>query len=368
MERITQVSNWNKMIAKLPNPHLLQSWEWAQLKSRFGWRTWPVVWRDVDRKVEAAALVLQRSLPVRGFASRMQVLYVPKGPLLDWRNTVLVRRVLDDLGRLARQQNGIFIKLDPDVVLGTGIPGQPGSKNYRIGKDVQAELLERGWRFSDEQVQFRNTVIIDITPDEDTLLARMKQKTRYNIRLAERKGVQIRTGGWEDLELLYQMYAETSLRDGFVIRSPDYYLDLWGTFMKAERARALIAEVDGQPVAAIWLFTFARRAWYLFGMSTEAHREKMPNYLLQWEAIRAARASGCRSYDLWGAPDKFDESDSLWGVYRFKDGFGGLVVRHLGAYDMPVRPTMYAIYTRLLPRLLSLMRKRGVTQTRGNLE
>ncbi len=368
MERITQVSKWNKMIADLPAPHLLQTWEWAQFKARYGWQGWPVVWRDVNREVEAAALVLQRPLPVRGFASRMQVLYVPKGPLLDWRNTVLVRRVLDDLGRLARYQNGIFIKIDPDVILGTGIPGQPDATNYHRGHDVRTELINRGWRYSDEQVQFKNTVMLDISPDEDTLLARMKQKTRYNIRLAERKGVRIRTGGREDLELLYRMYAETSLRDGFVIRSPEYYLDLWNSFLKANMATALIAEVEGVPVAAIWLFRFQRRAWYLFGMSTELHREKMPNYLLQWQAIRQAKASGCKVYDLWGAPDEFVESDPLWGVFRFKDGLGGTVVRNLGAYDLAVRPVWYAIYTRFLPRLLNLMRKRGIAQTRGNLE
>lgn len=368
MERITQVSNWNKMIAGLPAPHLLQTWEWGQLKTRYGWRVWPLVWRDVNREIEAAALVLQRSLPVRGFASRMQVLYAPKGPLLDWRNKVLARRVLDDLGRLAHQQHGIFIKIDPDLILGTGVPGQPDSKNYRVGHDTRVELLERGWRFSNEQVQFRNTVLLDISPDEETLLARMKQKTRYNIRLAERKGVQIRSGDQQDLELLYRMYAETSLRDGFVIRAADYYYDLWSSFLKANMARALIAEVEGEPVAATWLFTFERRAWYLFGMSTEAHRDKMPNYLLQWEAIRQAKASDCRVYDLWGAPDEFEESDPLWGVFRFKDGLGGTVVRHLGAYDLPVRPALYALYTRLLPRLLSVMRKRGVAQTRGSLE
>ena len=368
MERVSQLSNWNTMIADLPAPHLLQTYEWGQLKSRYGWRIWPVVWRDVNREVEAAALVLQRSLPIRGFASRMQVLYVPKGPLLDWRNTVLVRRVLDDLGRLALHQKGIFIKIDPDVILGTGIPGQPDAKNYRVGHDLREELLERGWRFSDEQVQFKNTAMLDITSDEETLLSRMKQKTRYNIRLAERKGVHIRPGKLEDLEMLYRMYAETSLRDGFVIRSPDYYQDLWRTFLKANMAQALIAEVDGEPVSAVWLFHFERRAWYLFGMSTEAHRDKMPNYLLQWEAIRAAKAAGCKVYDLWGAPDEFEESDPLWGVFRFKDGFGGTVVRNLGAYDFPVRPTWYTLYTRLLPRLLNIMRKRGVAQTRGNLE
>lgn len=368
MERITQVSNWNKIIAELPAPHLLQTWEWAQLKSRYGWQAWPMIWRDVNREVEAAALVLQRSIPIRGFAARLQILYAPKGPLLDWRDTVLARRVLDDLGRLARAQKGIFIKIDPDVVLGTGIPGSLEEKNYRTGHELRKELLGRGWRFSDEQVQFRNTVMIDLNPDEAGLLAQMKQKTRYNIHLAERRGVVIRQGGPPDVEMLYRMYAETSLRDGFVIRSPEYYEDLWRTFLKAGIAQALIAEVEGEPVAAMWLYIFERRAWYLSGMSTEAHRDKMPNYLLQWEALRRAKAAGCTVYDLWGAPEEFDEDDPLWGVYRFKDGWGGQVVRHLGAYDLPIRPTLYAFYTRLLPRLLRLMRKRGFSQTQNTLQ
>jgi peptidoglycan pentaglycine glycine transferase (the first glycine) len=368
MERITQVSNWNKIIADLPSPHLLQTWEWAQLKSRYGWQAWPMIWRDVNREVEAAALALARSLPVRGLSTRLQLLYVPKGPLLDWSDTVLVRRVLDDLGRLARAQHGIFIKIDPDVVVASGMPGSPYEKISHPAVDLRKELLGRGWRYSDEQVQFKNTVMIDLTPDEETLLAQMKQKTRYNIHLAERKGVQVRKAERQDLDMLYRMYAETSVRDGFVIRSQEYYEDLWRTFLKAGLAEALIAEVEGQPVAALWLFLFERRGWYLFGMSTDAHRDKMPNYILQWEAIRRAKAAGCTMYDLWGAPDEFDESDPLWGVYRFKEGFGGQVVRHLGAYDLPVRPTLYTAYTRLLPRLLSLMRKRGLAQTRNDLQ
>jgi peptidoglycan pentaglycine glycine transferase (the first glycine) len=213
-------------------------------------------------------------------------------------------------------------------------------------------------------VQFRNTVLIDLSGDEAQWLERMKQKTRYNLRLAQRKGVQVRVGSADDLPRLYQLYAETSVRDGFVIRSENYYLQLWRAFLERGLAEPLIAEVEGQPVAGLILFTFARRAWYLYGMSTQAHRDKMPNYLLQWEAMRRAKALGCEQYDLWGAPDVFDQSDSMWGVFRFKEGLGGTVVRTAGALDYPAQPLMYMLYTRILPRILDIMRRRRKASAR----
>ena len=138
--------------------------------------------------------------------------------------------------------------------------------------------------------------MIDLSPSEDEMLARMKQKTRYNVRLAGKKGVTVRTGTLEDLPMLYKMYAETSVRDGFVIRDEGYYQTVWQTFMQSEspKCEPLIAEVEGEPVAAIFVFYFAGRAYYIYGMSREAHREKMPNYLLQWEAMQRAKAAGCQ--------------------------------------------------------------------------
>jgi lipid II:glycine glycyltransferase (peptidoglycan interpeptide bridge formation enzyme) len=106
----------------------------------------------------------------------------------------------------------------------------------------------------------------------------------------------------------------------------------------------------------------------MFGMSRQAHREKMPNHLLQWEAMRRLRALGVSEYDLWGAPDDFTEQDALWGVYRFKEGLGGQVVRHLGAWDLPVQPLYYQLYTRILPRFLGILRRRGKRRTRRDVQ
>ena len=378
--------DWNTAIAALPDAHLLQTWEWAQIKDEAGWKAFPYLWgadgklhdlRDQSGgKASAAAMVLQRTIPIGGFAARLRIQYVPKGPLLDWGNATLRRQVLDDLSAIAHKSGAIFIKIDPNVLLGMGVPGEPGAQDDPNSQEVLNDLKARGWRFSPEQIQFRNTVWVDLNGTEEEILARMKQKTRYNLRLAQRKGVKIRTGNEADFELLYRMYAETSLRDGFVIRDEKYYRRVWKTFLdnlceKSGRAlpaaQPLIADLEGEAVAAVIPVRFARSAWYLYGMSRELHREKMPNYLLQWEAMRWAKQAGCQVYDLWGAPDEFKEEDSLWGVYRFKEGLGGRVVRTIGAWDLPVRPFYYRLYSQTLPRLLDVMRRQGKQRTRQML-
>jgi lipid II:glycine glycyltransferase (peptidoglycan interpeptide bridge formation enzyme) len=371
-----KADEWNDLISVLPNPHLLQTWEWAQVKATYGWEPMPFIWSDksdmsdlseeLDQSdVVAAAMMLKRRIPIAGFAARLSILYIPKGPLMDWSNQSMSERVLNDLQSFAKKQGAIFLKIDPDVVLGTGIPGDEDVVVDSGGQAVRSDLKRRGWLFSSDQIQFRNTVMLDLSPSEDEMLARMKQKTRYNIRLAGRKGVIVRAGNRGDLSMLYRMYAETSVRDGFVIRDEEYYQTVWRAFLESESptCEPLIAEVDGEPVAAIFVFYFSNRAYYLYGMSRETHREKMPNYLLQWEAMRRAKAAGCKVYDLWGAPDEFNESDSMWGVFRFKQGLGGDVLRTLGAWDYTPKPFWYKMYSEILPRILDFMRSRGKSRT-----
>ena len=386
-------NEWNGLIAQLPEAHLLQTYEWGQLKARYGWQPLYLVWRqgqkDFDlftvddlqaplpsgenagaapwgQDVEAAALILKKNVIRRALPVNLCILYCPKGPLLRWEDAALRKRVLDDLQRFARQQGAIFLKMDPDVVLGNGVPGAEDDAPNLAGLDVQAELGSRGWKYSDEQIQFKNTVMLDVSAGDEELLGRMKQKTRYNVRLGSKKGLFVRTGTDQDWPLLYKMYAETSLRDGFVIRDQAYYQTVWQIF--ADKSQPLIAEVDGEAVAAVYLFHFAGRAYYLYGMSRDAHRDKMPNYLLQFEAMRWARQKDCQVYDLWGAPDEFIESDSMWGVFRFKEGLGGIVRRTLGAWDYAPQPLWYLLYTQVMPRVLNFMRTRGRQLTRQSLD
>ena len=356
--------NWNQIITSFPEPHILQSYQWGQVKSQFGWEPHYKIWGSAE-KPDAAALILQRTISLRGFAPRLRILYAPKGPMIrDWNSESLKNLVFSDLKAFAHQQGAFLLKIDPDISLGTGIPGAADEHPNPVGTTLLQELRWRKWIYSNDQIQFRNTVQIDLSLSEDELLAQMKQKTRYNIRLAGRKGVTVRLGSSADFEFLYRMYAETSLRDGFVIRNQDYYHTVWQTFFSSGMLAPLIAEVEGEPVAGVMIFKFFDRAYYMHGMSRPIHRNKMPTYLLQWEAMRRMKAAGCGVYDLWGAPEVFDETDSLWGVYRFKRGLGGEVVRTLGAYDLPIKPVFFRLYTQVLPKILDIMRRRGTHRTK----
>lgn len=376
-------NTWNQIISQLPDPHFLQTYEWGQVKAKYGWRPIYLVWDEQGKMkeertdlssfvfpVQAACLVLKRTA-----FRRFSIFYAPKGPLVDWTNEPLRKRVLDDLQSFAKKQGAIFLKLDPDVVLGRGVPVSVGEVTENSGQAVRSDLMRRGWVESSDQIQFKNTVMVDLSASEEDILMRMKQKTRYNVRLAEKKGVTVRSGDLSDLPMLYKMYAETSVRDGFVIRDEEYYMTVWKSYMEnVERltfnvpfAVPLIAEVDGEPVAAIFLFMFAGRGYYVYGMSRDKHREKMPTYLLQWAAMKHAKAHDCLTYDLWGAPDVFDESDSMWGVYRFKEGLGGEVARTLGAYDFAPNKLWYSMYADIMPRVLGFMRSRGKAKTKQGL-
>lgn len=333
---IADAQQWNCALHALPTSHALQSWPWGEVKSRHGWAPTRLLWERNGQPV-AAAQVLRRPLPYTPWG----VMYVPKGPSLDDDDPILFKHVLNDLESLAHRRQAILIKIDPDT-------NRPA---------VVEELVRRGWRYSSQQIQFRNTALIDLSRPEEELLAAMKSKTRYNLRLAERKGVVVRIGTVQDIALFYDMYAETGQRDGFLIRPLAYYDDAWRVFLQAGMAQMLLAEAEGEAVAGVILFRFGERAWFMYGASTDKHRDKMPNYALQWAAIRWAKAAGCAIYDLWGAPDVLDESDRLWGVWRFKEGLGAQYAPHIGAYDYAPSRLLYWAYMVALPRYLGVLRQ-----------
>ena len=356
---IDNQETWNTALGTLDSGHLLQSWQWGELKSQYGWDPLRILWHDGTQTPIAAAQLLFRTS-----AGSLTIAYCPRGPILDWENPDLYRQVLSDLADHASQHGAIFIKMDPEI----SIDNDP----ELLGENITNSLLESwqhlGWHVSQEQIQFRNTFILNLEADEETLLANMKQKTRYNVRLSARRGVVIRRGGLEDLDMLYQMYAETSIRDGFVIRDPAYYRDAWGSFIQSGVAQPLIAEVENDPVAAIIIYRFGKTAYYLYGMSRALHRDKMPNHLLQWEAIRWAKEAGCLVYDFWGAPDRIDPGDPMYGVYRFKEGFGAQFTQTVGAWDFPIKLLKYRLYKNLMPRVLSAMRLLGRARTRAQVD
>jgi lipid II:glycine glycyltransferase (peptidoglycan interpeptide bridge formation enzyme) len=358
------MGDWNNRIENLPGATFLQTEEWSQIKAPVGWEpeflSWPVGTANPDY----GAMMLTRSagrIPV-------SISYVPRGPLVDWTNPDKYKPVLVNLIEEARRRKSILLKIDPDLTIGRGIPGTSSDQPDPAGMAVQEYLKQAGWRISQDQIQFRNTVEIDLTAPEEAILARMHQKTRYNIRLAEKKGVEVSVAPEGDWEAIYRLYAETAGRDGFIIRPWEYYRQVWSTLTGSRMATCLKAEVEGTLVSAIWVIYFGKKAHYLYGMSGLLHRDYMPNYLLQWRGMQLAKSQGRTIYDMWGAPDEFTENDRLSGVFRFKQGFGGEVVRTLGAWDYAINPVGYRLYTSVLPRILDVMRNHNRQKNRKMLE
>lgn len=327
-------ARWDPFVRGHPNNHLLQGSLWGEFKSRFGWEHERVALMD-DEEIVAGAQVLYRPLP----AGLGTLAYVPKGPVVDWEDEDQLKAVVDALGRQARERGAIGITLEP----------------HRLDTSENRERME-GLGFHPSplgSVQPRRTIMVDLTPDEDDILMAMKSKTRYNIRLAGRKGVTCRPAEKEDVSTFFEMMETTAERGEFDIHSRAYYETAFRLFVPEDRARLLFAEVEGEPVAALMVFALPPRSWYFYGASSNRHRDKMPTYLLQWEAMRWAKSLGCETYDLWGIPDEDEEtledefmerSDGLWGVYRFKRGFGGEVVRSVGAWDRIFAPIRYQLY------------------------
>jgi peptidoglycan pentaglycine glycine transferase (the first glycine) len=330
---------WDDFVTRHPRGHLLQTSDWGALKGQFGWEAQLVTWHKGDA-LAAGAQVLYRWLPGGRFFS---VAYVPRGPVVDWDDPAAVRAILSQLTAEARKHRAIFVRIEP------GLAEEERTMPDRL-------LGEMGFHTVRRTIQPRRTVLVDISGGEDGILGRMKQKTRYNIRLAGRKGVVVRLGGRDDLPAFTQLVQVTGGRQDFGVHSPAYFRAAYDQFSADDRVGLLLAEYEGRPLAGLMVFALGETAWYLYGASSDEERQRMPAYLLQWEAMRWARAKGCTHYDLWGVPDEdeetleaefLDRSDGLWGVYRFKRGFGGRLIRWAGAYDRVFNRPLYWLFGKL---------------------
>ncbi|MGI6207550.1 MAG: lipid II:glycine glycyltransferase FemX [Anaerolineae bacterium] len=337
LELVPAPDAWEREVSSLPYPHFLQSAPWAQFKERYGWRAERYRLQD-DGQTLGYASVLSRKL-----AGPLALAYVPRGPLLVRQDRASLEAALSALEDLARRRHWLMIKVDAELW------------DDDVAEWARPTLEARGWQ-PGQQVQFRNTVQMDITGSEDDILARMKPKTRYNVRLAARRGVAVRPVGKEEFGTAYDLYRRTALRDGFIVRPRSYYEQLWSTLLDADMGTVLMAEYEGAPLAALVAVAHGNTAWYFHGASGDEHRNLMPTYLLQWEAIRWARARGCTVYDMWGAPESPDDDEGMGGVLRFKLGFGGRFREGLGAWDYAPVPALYQLYTVTVPRLLALGR------------
>jgi peptidoglycan pentaglycine glycine transferase (the first glycine) len=327
---MVSLQEWEGYLAsRYPDAHLLQTASWGRLKSAFGWQA------DSLLSDGFGALLLFRPLPF-GFS----VGYLPRGPVPS--TTEALADLIPGMDRLCRSRRAAFLAVEPDVIDGD-LP--------------RSDLRRMGFQPGAHTIQPPRTILVDLQGSEDDLLARMKPKTRYNIRLAGRHEVTVSPS--EDIAAFAHLMDTTGLRESFAVHSEAYYRAAYAAFVPHRTVELLLASYRGEPISGLMVFAQGSRAWYLYGASSNLHREMMAPHLLQWEAMRWARARGCTEYDLWGIPDAgeneleaqfADRQDGLWGVYRFKRGFGGRVSRSVGAWDRVYNLPLYLLYRFLIAR------------------
>jgi lipid II:glycine glycyltransferase (peptidoglycan interpeptide bridge formation enzyme) len=372
-----QRAQWDAFVAEAPHGHVLQSWGWGELKAAFGWRPLRVAcWQPDQQRLLAGVQILCRPIPFSG----LSIAYAPKGPVLDWSNTSLCEQFFQALHPLLRAQRVALLRIDPDLPESISVPAEDSGEEaasstaseaeaaafgdlYSVaeGSRVVWQLRALGFRAVGDSIQPRRTIAIDLRPDERAIAARQKPKWRYNTGLAARKGVIVRPASTiSDLERWYELMQTTSQRDRFAIHTFAYYRRAWELLGAANQARLLLAEHDGKLLAGIFVTLMGREGIYLYGASGNEGRNLMPNHLLQWEAMRWARAQGATLYDLWGIADSADPNDPMAGVSRFKRGWGGKEIRYIGSFDYIYAPLTY----RTMTLGLNLLRRLDAARTR----
>ncbi|MHB1132445.1 MAG: lipid II:glycine glycyltransferase FemX [Chloroflexota bacterium] len=332
---------WATLADASPRGGILQSYQWGQFKAQLGWRPLRLLVDDGARSLGGAQLLL-RATPLGAVA------YVPRGPLSDPADRELTDAVFTAVHRAARRAGAFFLKIEPDW------PHSPA---------LESELRARGFR-PGAAVQPRSTIVVDLTPAPEALLARVSRHTRYNVRLAERRGLRCQVGGEADLGDFYRLLVATARRGHFYVHPDSYYRELWRRFAPEGVARLLLVRRDGEALAATMFFCLGGVAYQLYSGSATAQRRLKPNDLLQWRALLWARELGCRGYDMWGIPDEAGRAESegqrplagegavsgtFEGVYRFKRNFGGRVVRNVGSFDFVYSPARYWLWCRCRP-------------------
>ncbi|MCJ7519115.1 MAG: peptidoglycan bridge formation glycyltransferase FemA/FemB family protein, partial [Anaerolineaceae bacterium] len=312
-------SEWDIFLDNHPNAHILQSRIWGEFKANYGWK--PVFIQSGT----SGAQILFRRLPF-GFS----IGYIPKGPIGLFR-----KELLDEIISQCQIQKAIVLYVEPD--------------SWEEEFDSQC-LINSKFEASNLSIQPRRTILISLEGNENDWLEKMKQKTRYNIRLAQKKEICIEPSS--DIKAFNHLMNVTGERNQFGIHDAKYYRSAYQLFSNNQSCELLIAKYNERPIAALMIFFRGKRAWYFYGASSEEERSRMPTYLLQWEAMKLAAKRGCSEYDLWGVPD-LDETyleknfmsrdDGLWGVYRFKRGFGGKLVKSAGVFQKIINPPLFQL-------------------------
>lgn len=345
---------WDSLVTASPGGgHALQSFTWGEFKESKGWKPLRLTFHKGGEIVGTAQFLLYNTLPVPG-----RLMYCPKGPWIHWDDPEAVRAFFDGVRRIALDNNVHTVKIEPEA-----------SRHAREPKETLENI---GFRHARYDLNFADTIVMDITPSDEGLMSGMTGKrgktTRYNIRAAARNGVEIyrpQDFEWAFGTLWDWMQNLAENKEGFhLIRPREYIREVTRRMWEADQGRFFAAEHEGDTLAIAFFFDLGHKLWYMYSGSASHKQNLNSNYLLQWEAIRWARERGITYYDMVSVPPpgQRDDSHPAYGVYRFKKGFGGEILEFIGCMDLAVKPRLAAAWYNLEPFYY-----RGYAKIKGNI-
>ena len=325
-----------------PSSNILQSGFWACFKAEFGWK--PFAFDNNGKNF----LVLCRQL-----SATYSLCYIPHGPELGDFSWEECKRIAQEI-KPHLPNKCMFLRIDPQWGIAYPALGKEINNYPEIELSAPKPFLK-----ANMDIQPPSTVVLNLSESEEIILSGMKAKTRYNIRLAAKKGVTVKKAGSEELSQWYEIYKQTALRDKISIHPYKYYKRLFSLAEEIKTSRTktidspelclLLAEIDGRVEAGIIVAIQGGKdcpgkASYLYGASSNNKRNYMPAYALQWEGIKLARNAGCVSYDFCGIPPVDNPNHPMYGLYRFKTGFGGEIIHRPGSWDFPYKKGIYNLF------------------------
>jgi lipid II:glycine glycyltransferase (peptidoglycan interpeptide bridge formation enzyme) len=306
-----------------------QSLEWGNVKT--AWIKEVILSEDKEGNIRGSLCVWIRNIKPFG-----NIMYVARGPVCDLHDKEVFKDFKEGADVLAKKYKAFVLRMEPDVE-------KTDEEFIKIVTELGFKIKDDSKDFKDE-IQPRFVFQLDLRgKDKDTIFKEFHQKTRYNIRLAMKKGVEIREGTREDLKVFHKIMVETGKRDNFLIRSLSYFEKMYDE-MAPNHMKLLMAYHDGEPISGIIPIMYGNKTWYLYGASSNSKRNLMPNYLLQWTMIQEAIDRGDDMYDFRGVSGVVDENHPQYGLYRFKKGFNARFVEFIGEVYFPYKPLKYKLY------------------------
>ena len=323
------IEEYTEFLKNHPRCNFQQSLEWGRVKTN--WKKEVILSESKDGKINGSLCVWIRKIPLFG-----NLMYAARGPVCDIHDERILAQLTEGAKKLAEKYHAFVLRVEPDVK-------KTETRFREIITSLGYEIKDDAKDFKDE-IQPRFVFRLDIkNKTKDEIFNQFHSKTRYNIRLAKKKGVVVKEGTKKDLKDFHDIMVETGKRDGFIIRSLAYFERMYDQ-MTPEHMKLLMAYHDDQPIAGIIPIMYGNKTWYLYGASSNRNRNLMPNYLLQWEMIQQAIDLKCDVYDFRGVSGVVDESHPQYGLYRFKKGFGAEFTEFIGEIYIPFHRMKYQAY------------------------